>query len=103
MLKYTIAGLLFLFFFIMSGCNSGPYNVITVETGWGQEKISSYCSAWTDGCNIGCRTNNTTGYTIIPVKENCKDTDIHRAQCIDEDPVKIKICDNISNNKNSDY
>ena len=85
---------------IVGGCEYGPYNAIVVDTGWGQEEISSKCFAWTDGCNIGCRTNNTTGYTIIQVKENCKDSDIHRSECIDDDSEKLKACPNDSANNN---
>ena len=90
MLKHTR---LLLLFFMTGGCEQGPYNSIVVETSWGHETISSSCYAWTDGCNTDCRTNNTTDYKRIQVKEDCKNTDIHRAQCIDDDPEKLKICD----------
>ncbi len=81
-----------LFLSCFGGC--GPHKAITVNTGWGQEVIPGYCSAWTDGCNIGCRLQGTE-YTNLKTKENCKNEDIHRAQCVDDEPEKLKACDKV--------
>ncbi len=89
----TILVFLFIFtFFIGCGLNSA----ITVKTGWGEEIIPGHCSAWTDGCTIYCRIKGTDiEYTKDTIKENCKSEDIHKSQCVDDEPEKLKYCDNI--------
>ena len=89
----TILVFLLLFtFFLLGGCGLG--RSITVRTGWGKETIPGHCFAWTDGCDIYCRIKGTDiEYTKDTLKENCKDRDIRKSQCVDNEPEKLKYCD----------
>ena len=90
--------LLVLLCVFLIGCNTaiptGPYPDILVN----QELIPGSCSAWTDGCDVFCRTGNrdSTSFSKEEIKD-CKDKDLHRPQCIDEDPEKLEICINMEN------
>lgn len=97
MYKVFYIFLLFFSFFLLNACNSGPYDAIYVRTAFGMERIPGNCSAWMDGCNVFCRPSITKPSEYIEEKINkkCEDDQVVRAFCIDDDPEKRKLCDEI--------
>ena len=89
-MKKALYIILFVYlFFLIGGCESGPYQTIVDEN---QQSISASCSAWENECNIYCRTNNTTGYRKIEKPEKCEGADTTTSTCIDDEPEKLKLC-----------
>ena len=80
--------LILAWFLTLCACETGPYVSIQVQTAYGKEVISSSCSAWKDGCNIYCRTNTVSRFMTYARKDKCNDSDIIRAQCIDDNQYK---------------
>ena len=87
----TVLFIIVFFYLFLAGCEETPYNRIIVDTGLRQETIPGSCSAFTEGCNIFCRTGRVT-YKKIELKNICKDADLRTAECIDDEPEKLKLC-----------
>ena len=81
----------FFLFFLWSGCQQYPYQSITVETDWGLEPIPGSCSAWTDKCNIYCRTG-LKEYKKLDLENKCT---AEKSNCIDDEPEKLKQCNKV--------
>lgn len=85
------------FSFLIAGCESSRHAQIVIETGLGREIIPGSCSAWTDGCDTYCRADAPTSWYKVKSKTVCKNEDIHASECIDNEPEKLKLCNDDDN------